>query len=494
MDIEDAHGVTPASGLTKVSSILPGVSTPQNVDSLDRLCALAARLFDGAFAALLMNQMSITRVLASSGPAAMYRSYTWDFNAVPYDAGDSVAIEDARAQAALQPLAAVFGLPRIGFFRRLPVLVSEGYSVALLIAAEHPTKPRKARSNKILAEIIDVMRQDIESHAPRLTDPEADVTVAVPLAEIHRKIDEAPLPSALIDHDLRILAANSAMVSLLRRPVENLSGQRLTALALPGGDALAHYFRKALHSRLSAPEMELAVSEGRGARVFEVRAAPLSPTDTRDYFLHVLVQDVTAISAGEMRIAREIGTTPRDPVEPTLAFLDETLVPRRVVRARNGVSFLTLRSWRRAIRGYQITALKALKQNIPTGMPRLIAREMAAEIESFVGAAAFRAIVPVPCGHTREGPCLSVEIARALAAELGLPVVQAFMTAPLPGRSHPKTNARRPPLTLVRPLTEPALLVDDVATSGAHIEEAVKALKPLAGAVLPIVWISGDSA
>ena len=35
----------------------------------------------------------------------------------------------------------------------------------------------------------------------------------------------------------------------------------------------------------------------------------------------------------------------------------------------------------------------------------------------------------------------------------------------------------------------PALLVDDVATSGSHIEEAVKLLRPACGSVLAVAWI-----
>jgi adenine/guanine phosphoribosyltransferase-like PRPP-binding protein len=83
---------------------------------------------------------------------------------------------------------------------------------------------------------------------------------------------------------------------------------------------------------------------------------------------------------------------------------------------------------------------------------------------------------------------------RALGLLTGLPVIQAFINEPLDGVSHPKQNLKRPPLKLVRIINDPVLLVDDVATSGAHIEEAVSLLKPACGAVLPVVWIGGDSA
>ena len=180
-------------------------------------------------------------------------------------------------------------------------------------------------------------------------------------------------------------------------------------------------------------------------------------------------------------------------VEPSFAFLQETLVERRSLRARKDLTYLTLRAWRQPIREYQIKALKSLKQNLPHTMPGMIADEMAAELNSLVGASAFKAIVPIPCGHTREGPCLSLEIARALSVRLNLPVVQAFAARPMKGTSHPKEIKKRPPLALVRPVYEPVLLVDDVATSGAHLEEASALLKKHCGSLLAFAWIGGDA-
>jgi predicted amidophosphoribosyltransferase len=87
-----------------------------------------------------------------------------------------------------------------------------------------------------------------------------------------------------------------------------------------------------------------------------------------------------------------------------------------------------------------------------------------------------------------------VEIGRAVGAKLGLPVVHLFKSVPLKGTSHPKKNARRPPLTLLEAPRRPTLVIDDVATSGAHLEQAVKLLRPTAGMVFAVAWISGDAA
>lgn len=118
---------------------------------------------------------------------------------------------------------------------------------------------------------------------------------------------------------------------------------------------------------------------------------------------------------------------------------------------------------------------------------------MQTELESLIGIQSFRAIVPVPCGHSASGMCLSRAIALALGRRIGLPVIQALRLAPAHGSSHPKTNARRPPMRLNRTLDGPVLIVDDVATSGQHIEEACRLLRPVAGAAFALVWIGGDS-
>ncbi len=97
--------------------------------------------------------------------------------------------------------------------------------------------------------------------------------------------------------------------------------------------------------------------------------------------------------------------------------------------------------------------------------PASIAAEIADEVNALFGSAGFKAIVPMPCGHSRGDSCLSLEIARALGLITGLPVIQAFLSEPVKGVSHPKENLKRPPLKLARVINEPVLLVDDVATS-----------------------------
>jgi len=43
------------------------------------------------------------------------------------------------------------------------------------------------------------------------------------------------------------------------------------------------------------------------------------------------------------------------------------------------------------------------------------------------------------------------------------------------------------------PIFDPVLLVDDVASSGRHMEEAVGLLRQSAEMVLPVAWIAGNA-
>jgi len=48
-------------------------------------------------------------------------------------------------------------------------------------------------------------------------------------------------------------------------------------------------------------------------------------------------------------------------------------------------------------------------------------------------------------------------------------------------------------MKLVRPVADAVLLVDDVATSGQHLEEATKLLRQHTNTVFSVAWIGGDS-
>ncbi len=483
------------TGKRKPAGLEDGARPARGEQSFDALCAVAARLFGADAAALCLNHVGVTQVIGSCGLAARLRRYTWDFSEVRYRPDELVLAPDAAAQVDAQRSAHALGLQTARLFVRAPVDRGEDYSLALVIIGKTKAGPFSPRQKRLLQELTAVMRESFASVRQILLDPHNDVTVAAPLAEILLLVENAEHPEIVLDDRLVTRAASPRIAAYAGAPGEQLIGRPLVDTAIPAAQTIASLARRALDLRLSPPDIEIVREEDGQRRVFQLTVSPFSPSDTKDYFALARMREITALDALARRVSISVDrTTPARPAprEPTLAFLDETLVRRRSIRTRHALSYITLRAWRRPIRDYQIKALKALKENIPEELPRFIAGELAEEARSLIGLTAFRAVVPVPCGHSA-GPCLSLEIARALAAEIGQPVVQAFVTRHRPGVSHPKENARRPPLALSRPVTEPLILVDDVATSGSHLEEAAQLLRPHCGVLLAIAWIGGDA-
>jgi hypothetical protein len=171
-------------------------------------------------------------------------------------------------------------------------------------------------------------------------------------------------------------------------------------------------------------------------------------------------------------------------------FLLETLVARQRILARGAISYQACRTWRGPIKPHQVKALKLLKTDPPVGFVNRIADELIAHVSRAVGVSVFASVAAVPCGHSGPG-CLSDRIGRAVAERAGLPFVDVFVPLQVSGSSHPKTNTIRPRM---RFRTEPpasVLLVDDVATSGAHLAEATRLLREQGTATFPLAWIAG---
>lgn len=463
--------------------------------SFDALCAVAARLFGADAAALCLNAAGVTQIIGSCGLAVRLRRYVWDFSAVRYQPEDLVLVPNCETHVDAQRAAHALGLQTARLFVRAPVDRGEDYNLALIVLGKTAAERFSPRQKGLLQELTALMRESFAPVRQMLLDPDNDVTVASPLADILRVVETAEHPEIVLDAGLVTRAASPRVAAYAGVPGEALVGRPLVETEMPAAQTIASVARRALDLRLSPPDIEIVREEDGQRRVFQLTVSPFSPSDTTDYFALARMREVTALDALARRVSISVDrSTPHRaaPREPTLAFLDETLVRRRSIRTRHDLSYITLRAWRRPIRDYQIKALRALKGNIPEELPRFIAGELAQEARSLIGLTAFRAVVPVPCGHST-GPCLSLEIARALAAELGAPVVQAFVTRHRPGVSHPKDNARRPPLALSREVGEPLILVDDVATSGSHLEEASQLLRPHCGVLLALAWIGGDA-
>ena len=177
-------------------------------------------------------------------------------------------------------------------------------------------------------------------------------------------------------------------------------------------------------------------------------------------------------------------------VDTSGQFLLATLLHKTSIRNRNDVAYITLRRWSKPIKTHQIKALAICKAKPDTQFVDAIANDIAKHVRKIFGSPRFDCVMPVPCGHSKTNDCLSVQIAKRAAQLLGVPFVDGLEGCNRPGTSHPRKNAQlaAPKLKTAQKFTS-VLLLDDVATSGRHIELSVLTLRKIAEHITTISWI-----
>ncbi len=174
-------------------------------------------------------------------------------------------------------------------------------------------------------------------------------------------------------------------------------------------------------------------------------------------------------------------------------FLLDTLVERKSILSRNAISYLSLRAWRKPMKKHQIAALRQIKAAPTPDFVDTISQEIIDGLDRLVGELPARIVTHIPCGHSRKDDCLSRLLAKQIAARLNLPFVPVFKPIFSSGTSHPKANLCRPAMEMETPIVDPVLLIDDVASSGRHMEEAIGLLRQSTDVVLPVAWIGGNA-
>jgi len=170
-------------------------------------------------------------------------------------------------------------------------------------------------------------------------------------------------------------------------------------------------------------------------------------------------------------------------------FLVDSLIFNLRSLHRKGVYYHSIHRWRKPVKKIQVQALKSIKKNGSRNLQSKMAASMADAANSLYGHGTIKLVTNVPCGHGGS-KCLIKKVAPLVAEQLGVKYISTFADLPCKGSSHPKTNLRRQRMTLTEKPCEPILLLDDVATSGRHIEEATNILKIYSPSVLPLVWVS----
>jgi hypothetical protein len=300
-------------------------------------------------------------------------------------------------------------------------------------------------------------------------------------------------PICIIDHDRRVVGLSDTFSSTAR----NLGGARIKIGERLSGTWLSAGVEGAVQNAIDSqePRQWVPVSTS-AANPYFADLFPFSFPDLGKFTILSLhdgrngrpAKDNVAI-ARVQDVASDGAARTENP-GPLSRFLDETLVRAQKLHRRNDTSYLGVRRWRGTIKAHQIAALQALKSDLPAAFVDAIAAELADAVRAVYGSTDACVVVPVPCGHSGPG-CLSHRIAHALGNQLGLDVIDAFAPiAKRKGKSHPRRNAARAAMMLEQKIKHPVILVDDVATSGSHIDEAATLLRQSATSVWPVAWIA----
>jgi predicted amidophosphoribosyltransferase len=168
------------------------------------------------------------------------------------------------------------------------------------------------------------------------------------------------------------------------------------------------------------------------------------------------------------------------------------LIPKRQVNHRKDVTYFTVKTWKKPIKDAQLSALRALKEFGYDELAVLAADDVKSALEGLLGTLDFDFVTSIPCMHSKRATCFSNLIGQKISLLTGIPFKECFKREYRAGSSHPANNPRLPPFRLAKPVHGKILLIDDVATSGTHIEKAAKRLRENGSSVFCVAWI-GDT-
>jgi hypothetical protein len=170
-----------------------------------------------------------------------------------------------------------------------------------------------------------------------------------------------------------------------------------------------------------------------------------------------------------------------------------SLVYRPALFRRNEIRWIAACAWRSRSRVRGLKALKQAKEAIDPSIVSDAAILITTLIREIFGNKPVGAISCVPCGHSRRTDCFGKQLAQSVAIMVEVPFVQVYADRPCPGASHPKQSVSLPPLQQIADPAGSMIIIDDIATSGWHLQETMLPLRRLGVAVSSVVWISGAS-
>lgn len=167
------------------------------------------------------------------------------------------------------------------------------------------------------------------------------------------------------------------------------------------------------------------------------------------------------------------------------------LVWRPALYRRGAVAWVSVRSWRANAKRADLVQLKLCKAGVDPGVIAAAAGEISEQLRRLFGTLKGWIGTSVACGHSRRPDCFGKRLGQAVADQLGIVFNEVFEDRFVTGVSHPKEFRKLPALTFNATPIAPVLVVDDVATSGWHIEEALGRIRDLGWPAFGAVWIAG---
>jgi len=168
-----------------------------------------------------------------------------------------------------------------------------------------------------------------------------------------------------------------------------------------------------------------------------------------------------------------------------------SLVHRPGLWARNGIRFITVRRWRARAKTADLQAFRDAKCHLDPALIEAAAGELSEVLRDLLGPAPGYLVTNVACGHSRRPDCFGKRLAQAAAVLVGVPYVQVFADRFVRGSSHPRQVMELPPLRRIAIPDRMCVVVDDLATSGWHLEEALGNLRSQGVPALGLAWLGG---
>jgi hypothetical protein len=190
-------------------------------------------------------------------------------------------------------------------------------------------------------------------------------------------------------------------------------------------------------------------------------------------------------------ISTQPASRPQKEPEPLGESIFDHLVYAPTIYKHRSASCIVLRRWRSETKRSDIAFLKTFKQNVTDDICQVVGSELTGFLKLlFRTVGGFTVIYP-PRGASKGEKYFAAEIARQVAGNFDLPIVQMFEDRIRGGNSHhPLKTLDRTPLVVKVDHPGPFLLVDDIVTSGNTIEECINALPDRT--IIPLVWIGGE--